>query len=778
MNLLLNDNFKPRDYQIVSIKKMQEHFTKEDKGILVLPTGGGKTYTASKFIYDMFDSNQWKQETTLVIWLAHTIELIEQTKQSFEQRFNDANIAVISSQSHHSTWEKLNKEKAYNRKKIVFASYQSCSKTTKRKGKHKKDYSLDELKKFVKKSKAENIFIVIDEAHRATARTYRNILSGIQSLKEPNNSLLKIQLLGLTATPIRMSQLEEEMLHFLFDSNKIHELSMKELEEQGVLSHLIPKTIQTELTESELFDDKINELLPRLQQYNTLNSKMLLQIGESSKRNQVIVDEYVNHKETYGPTLVFATSIQHTETLMQTFRNAGIKSSRVYSGMLKSEITDAIAEFKAEKIEILINVNMLTEGVDIPNAKTAFLTRPTNSEALLRQMIGRVLRGPESAGTETSYAVDFVDSWNKFSPITGGYLFEGDLHELESNKGGNKQKYDPIPIEIALDVARVVNQERILSSSSFLPKNYYSWGKEIDGELYNGNLISYENWDFAVQIAIKEIKNSKKLVLTSQYLSEKLMDCEGPIPRSERDYKNVLELLTAIQNEEDYQIYSLDEMTQWSPSKILQKFQWKNPREYGEKLDQIYAESEYLKKQYNDCNMFFEKVMHEYNSSNKPLEIKKNYKTWKIQDNSYSIDETFKRVQYSNSSNTNFQLTENTLRRLKCRYSNAPELPSTWGFCQEEPYLDQKINIVISPRLNAPDCPLLFLEFILYHELIHAHIGNFHNHDKVFTDLEKAFVPSSIAINNAKHKFPNIYEESKKKSFYEIGKSLQYSFGK
>lgn len=60
---------------------------------------------------------------------------------------------------------------------------------------------------------------------------------------------------------------------------------------------------------------------------------------------------------------------------------------------------------------MLINVRMLTEGTNVPNVETVFLTRQTTSKILLIQMIGRALRGPEFEGTEKAYIVSFIDNW-------------------------------------------------------------------------------------------------------------------------------------------------------------------------------------------------------------------------------------------------------------------------------------------------------------------------------------------------------------------------------
>ncbi len=56
---------------------------------------------------------------------------------------------------------------------------------------------------------------------------------------------------------------------------------------------------------------------------------------------------------------------------------------------------------------------MLTEGTDVPNAQTVFLSRQTTSRILLTQMIGRALRGPKFGGTEKAYIVAFIDDWKQ-----------------------------------------------------------------------------------------------------------------------------------------------------------------------------------------------------------------------------------------------------------------------------------------------------------------------------------------------------------------------------
>ncbi len=61
---------------------------------------------------------------------------------------------------------------------------------------------------------------------------------------------------------------------------------------------------------------------------------------------------------------------------------------------------------------MLINVNILTEGTDLPKTHSVFLTRPTVSTVLMTQMVGRALRGERAGGTKEAYIVSFIDNWN------------------------------------------------------------------------------------------------------------------------------------------------------------------------------------------------------------------------------------------------------------------------------------------------------------------------------------------------------------------------------
>jgi superfamily II DNA or RNA helicase len=104
------NNIVLRDYQEKVIQEMNTHFNQEkiDNGILVIPTGGGKTITAAYFLHQQFKSGKLGEDS-IVLWLTHNIDLLEQTHNSFKKFFEPSNMAVVSSV--HSSFDQIRNDK-------------------------------------------------------------------------------------------------------------------------------------------------------------------------------------------------------------------------------------------------------------------------------------------------------------------------------------------------------------------------------------------------------------------------------------------------------------------------------------------------------------------------------------------------------------------------------------------------------------------------------------------------------------------------------------------
>jgi hypothetical protein len=111
-------------------------------------------------------------------------------------------------------------------------------------------------------------------------------------------------------------------------------------------------------------------------------------------------------------------------------------------------------------MQILINVNILTEGVDLPKTKTVFLTRPTISTVLMTQMIGRALRGEAAGGTKEAYIVSFVDNWNsRIAWVNPESIISSEENDfIDKDSKYRERNIRIISIEKLEEFARIVNE--------------------------------------------------------------------------------------------------------------------------------------------------------------------------------------------------------------------------------------------------------------------------------------------------------------------------------
>jgi len=384
---------------VVELEKFHQAETKASYGILKIPTGGGKTKTSCYWITSNLLTKNYK-----LVWIAHRRELLEQAAETF----NDMSgllkglpkkpLARIVVGGHSQGSEIRYSDD------LLFVSIQTLSK-----GKGEKAFI-----NFINKNQNSKILFVIDEAHHSEASTYKYIIERyIHSNK--NYSLL-----GLTATPTRTVESEKSRLLKLFSNKIIYEVSLTDLITEEILAKPIPRTVETKVEFEKSFNQKEEEYIAK---YKELPPDVLKRIANSPERNKIIVDTYIKglnekeKKQTFGKTLIFATDIIHCKTLAAEFNKIkGISAGYVHSGKVDNEIV--LNEFKnTKKYDILINVEKLTEGYDCPDIQTVFLARPTHSEILFSQMVGRGLRGPKSKppGTEKCYLVSFMDHWDKFT---------------------------------------------------------------------------------------------------------------------------------------------------------------------------------------------------------------------------------------------------------------------------------------------------------------------------------------------------------------------------
>ena len=411
--------------------------------LLVLPTGGGKTLTAAYWLLrNAVDQNK------KILWLAHRHLLLEQAAEAFARNaYTDTmvnrtvfNYRIISGM--HDKPVHIQKTD-----RILIASKDSMIR------------SLDKLKNWLN---GEEIYLVIDEAHHAVAKSYKKI---IQYVADHTKSM---KLLGLTATPFRTSEDEQGALKQVFTDDIVYKTDLDTLIKKGILA--TPTFIDCN-TNIQFTEHLGVQALKSIENLDTLPENIANDIADNKERNRIIVEEYLHNYEKYGQTIVFALNKVHAIALNKLFNEKG-KAYDIRSEFIISEVQDMITgitisnadnERKIEayrngEIQVLINVNILTEGTDLPKTHTVFLTRPTVSTTLMTQMVGRALRGLKAGGTKEAYIVSFVDDWNdKIAWVNPETLTEAEYHEKETLAETQKQQIRLIAISKIEEFARMAD---------------------------------------------------------------------------------------------------------------------------------------------------------------------------------------------------------------------------------------------------------------------------------------------------------------------------------
>ena len=501
-------------HQLEAIHKLNKLTGEKNyKGILVFPTGGGKTFTAVSWVLkNAIDKNK------KVLWIAHRHELLNQAKYTIQ---NSAYLDILPNKKEF-TYRIISgmHDRPVNIKiedDIIIASKDSLN------------YGMEYLKKWIIKNR-NNIVLIIDEAHHAPAKSYRKI---IDLLDAENNEWF--QMLGLTATPFRTAESEQGILGKIFTNGIAYGIDLKTLISRKILADPIFEELNTKVDiSSELTDKDIKSI----QAFDSIPENIAIKIALNKERNNMIVNHYIENRKKYDQMLLFAIDIEHAITLNALFKQSGVPTEFIVSSIKdmytkvnisNKENEDKIKRFKEGKVNILINVNILTEGIDLPKVQSVFLTRPTISTILMTQMVGRALRGIDAGGTEKAYIVSFIDNWNdKIAWVNPKTLIATEVGDIP--KPYEKKEYITRLVAISLmeEFAKIMDgtiDTSELENVDFIeriPVGMYSFSILIasgDGEEYTKNcgIIVYDSF----KQAYEDFINDLDIIFKDKNLSEK-----------------------------------------------------------------------------------------------------------------------------------------------------------------------------------------------------------------------------------------------------------------
>jgi ATP-dependent helicase IRC3 len=468
-------------------------------GILVLPTGAGKTFTSVDWICRNVLPKNHK-----VLWLAQTGHLLKQAFQEFSKSMINVphsreriNIRAVASSAAFANANQIEVSDD-----VLIITTQTALNKYNSKAKNVQGLPIKtKFEEFVEQAKSTGLFLVLDEAHHAPAFGSRNLLIGGDKFETGLKQLIpNIYFLGLTATPTYTDSSKRGWLWEIFSTDVehidkkgkknirkgiIYEAEKSALTEAGILA--LPKFIQRNTGETFDVDDKTYASLVR--EHKDLPEWLVEKMAKDEKRNNSIASEYILNKSTYGKTIIFADRWFQCIDIKEKLLKEGIKVDAVYSHLdavpgsqeernnrTSTENDIIIENFKQNKLDVILNVKMLTEGTDVPDVKTVFITRQTTSSISLTQMIGRALRGTKSQKNEekkdTANIVFFTDNWKRIINFADPEL--GGLSEGKKVRGVYPIEY--ISIKLVEELARKIDTGINISEKpflSFLPLGWY-----------------------------------------------------------------------------------------------------------------------------------------------------------------------------------------------------------------------------------------------------------------------------------------------------------------
>lgn len=436
------------------------------RGMLVLPTGGGKTTTAIRWLYEAALTKGKK-----VVWLAHRHELLNQAFETFKRQCTtDVSYRIVSGAHDHAN--------GIADEQLIIASKDSLI------------HHINKLEQWLQAD--DELFIVVDEAHHATSVTYKKLLKSLRQ------AVPEVYLLGLTATPFRTAEAEQGALRELFSDGIFYKKDLKNLIASGILAEPRFYELKTDVSYTEKID---KDQLHALKSWDILPDAVASELASNKKRNHMIVQQYKNHDKTYGKTIVFAINRVHAITLATLFTNNGIDARIVISNHETSaQNEEIIRSFRAGEFPVIINVNILTEGADFPDVKTVFLARPTTSSIFMTQMVGRALRGEVAGGTKEAHIVSFVDEWmDKIAWSNPHVLLAGEnmdptySEELQEKIGDIISSKVIEDLTLRMDDSIDFEQLNRLQFEESVPLGIYSLHYLFDEKDIHEDILVYEN---------------------------------------------------------------------------------------------------------------------------------------------------------------------------------------------------------------------------------------------------------------------------------------------
>ena len=403
------------DYQEDMKERIEKALCLHRSVMAQMPTGTGKTYLLTAVI-DSFVRANPKAKVWIVAHRRELVSQIDETVRKFHS-YSSATSSLLSSV---------------------------------------KAMSIQWLMRHYDEIEEEPGMIVIDEAHHALAKTY----------KEMWERFPKAKFLGLTATPCRLNG---KGFTDLFDV-LVQSWDVPEFISKGRLATYDFVSIKS--------DGVTQRLIDSLQKrgadgdYQNKEMDMLLNKKPSIERLYRSLEEF--GKDRKG--IVYAINISHAQKITKLYQEHGVKAIAIDSKTPATERQQDIEAFKKGDIQVLVNVDIFSEGFDCPDVEFVQLARPTLSLAKYLQMVGRGLR--VAKGKKNCVIIDNVGLYRVFGLPSQVWnwnaMFEGKLKVGKKKETAKEREFflmnkvqDDIPIHPESEMMMVMSHEELLQTIQY-----------------------------------------------------------------------------------------------------------------------------------------------------------------------------------------------------------------------------------------------------------------------------------------------------------------------
>ncbi|MEN9446196.1 MAG: hypothetical protein RL728_708 [Bacteroidota bacterium] len=409
-------NRKPRYYQQIAVNRTVEAIAiGQNRILLVMATGTGKTYTAFQIIHRLWKSGAKKR----ILFLADRKALIDQTRKGDFKHFKDK-MTVVKHRQIDKSFE------------IYLALYQGLSGA---------DEAANAYKQF---SRDFFDLIVIDECHRGSAKedsNWRDILNYFQNATH----------IGLTATPKETNEASNSE----YFGEPVYTYTLRQGIDDGFLAPYrvvrIALNVDAEgwRPEQGKTDKDGNEIEDRI--YNRKDFDKSLVIEERTDAVAKKLTEFLKGYDRFAKTIVFCTDIDHAERMRTALAKHNpdlVAENYKYIMQITGDNDEGKRELDnfirpEEKYPVIATTSeLMTTGVDAQTCKVIVLDSNINSMTKFKQIIGRGTRINEEYGKLYFTILDFRNATDLFADPQ----FDGDPIRIK-------------PVGEEIDLGGIVDEE-------------------------------------------------------------------------------------------------------------------------------------------------------------------------------------------------------------------------------------------------------------------------------------------------------------------------------